>query len=962
MMQVDKDSSLDIEHSLPSPEEAATNAILSKPSSLEIDDADVVTHTTVTESMVVDQSLPSPEEARSNLSSFTGGARWYSFTNRNRVSNLICLSLSTIFILAVISLALRMKTRDARNTNSDTTTQDGMDPMLYKERLEIATDVVFQNIPGYSTSVFNDTSSPQFQALDIIAKTSEEIIPLPLSLLDIRLETTETNRDDISKLVQLYVMSVLYYSTNGNDWSHDSGFFQNSNVCQWNNRVFDGSTGSIFSSGVFCEDDSTDIQYLVLNFNNAKGELPSELSNAALSKPSNSHETAPAVINDHSLPSPEEARSNLSSFTGGRTWHSFTNRVSNMIILGLGIVLILIMISVAARLHTRNTATNSNSDTTTFDINLYNERLEIAIDVVFQNIPGYSPSIFNDTSSPQFQALDIIARTSEEIISLPLSLLDIQQETSDDVSKLVQLYVIIPLPLSLLDIRLETTETNRDDISKLVQLYVMSVLYYSTNGNDWSHDSGFFQNSNVCEWNNRVFDGSTGSIFSSGVFCEDDSTDIQYLVLNFNNAKGELPSELGVLTELKAIMMLYNGLTGTLPDLSKLSELQGIYLDGNRLSGALPDWLGQLPQLQEISLGENQFTGTIPELTQLTKLGSLRLQDNLLTGDLVDPNSSLSKLSTDTLVELQLEDNGFQGNLQQNFLKKLLKGNLTVLDISDNELTGKVSFHIFESESLMVLDLHGNKIDNIDTIIPPNNVLQFLALHENLIKKHLPDNLHNLQALTHLDLSNNKLKGTIPNGLSKMTKLTYLFLAKNDFLAGTIPPFLGNLTSLEELSLKDTQLTGTIPTDVFSTRTMTNLTLLDLDSNALTGTIPPELASLEQLRFLLLNRNNLNGTIPLAFATSSVYLFLVDNNTLTGDMSFLCGSDYRRDKVIADCAGETPEIVCEGSCCECCDDGDDLPCNGLEMLANLDPVWQTSYGRYHFDFDIQQYRVVHNNN
>merc|ERR1719242_219495 len=165
-----------------------------------------------------------------------------------------------------------------------------------------------------------------------------------------------------------------------------------------------------------------------------------------------------------------------------------------------------------------------------------------------------------------------------------------------------------------------------------------------------------------------------------------------------------------------------------------------------------------------------------------------------------------------------------------------------------------------------------------------------------------------------------------------MRGLTYLFLANNGFEVAEIPPFLYSMTNLTDLSLKNTSLNGSIPPSMGN---LTNLRLLDLDSNNISGQIPLELSTIDPLTFLLLNRNNLTGSVPEHFSNSSVLMLLVDNNSLTGNMSFICDGKFSRDLVIADCGGENPEILCTGSCCTCCEDGDECADEG--MLANLDP-------------------------
>ena len=70
-----------------------------------------------------------------------------------------------------------------------------------------------------------------------------------------------------------------------------------------------------------------------------------------------------------------------------------------------------------------------------------------------------------------------------------------------------------------------------------------------------------------------------------------------------NEFKGTIPSEIGLLTQLKMLG-----------------------LSGNRFTGMLPSELGLLTQLETLVFRDNSITGTIPnELFQLTQLEALHL-------------------------------------------------------------------------------------------------------------------------------------------------------------------------------------------------------------------------------------------------------------------------------------------------------------------------------------------------
>lgn len=173
-----------------------------------------------------------------------------------------------------------------------------------------------------------------------------------------------------------------------------------------------------------------------------------------------------------------------------------------------------------------------------------------------------------------------------------------------------------------------------------------------------------------------------------------------------------------------------------------------------------------------------------------------------------------------------VEGNLLTGTLDEDFLSN--HTDLDTLDMSDNMLEGTLPVHFFEMEGLEVLDLHGNMLTGPLPEFPANDVLTFLALHQNEISDTIPDSIINLGALTHLDLSQNLLVGPMSPLFNNITTLTYLFLAENSFALGDIPDY-GDLVDLRELSLKSTGRTGMIP-DFFAG--MGELILLDLDGES----------------------------------------------------------------------------------------------------------------------------------
>ncbi len=87
--------------------------------------------------------------------------------------------------------------------------------------------------------------------------------------------------------------------------------------------------------------------------------------------------------------------------------------------------------------------------------------------------------------------------------------------------------------------------------------------------------------------------------------------------------RGEIPKELGNLSNLTILALHNNQLAGEIPtELGILSNLTVLDLGDNQLSGEIPKELGNLSNLERLWLEDNaSLTGAFPQsLTGLTKL------------------------------------------------------------------------------------------------------------------------------------------------------------------------------------------------------------------------------------------------------------------------------------------------------------------------------------------------------
>lgn len=82
-----------------------------------------------------------------------------------------------------------------------------------------------------------------------------------------------------------------------------------------------------------------------------------------------------------------------------------------------------------------------------------------------------------------------------------------------------------------------------------------------------------------------------------------------------------IPTQLGLLTQLRILRLDSNQMTGSIPsNLMSMSQMQAINLRSNLLTGTLPLDLNNLRNLTYLDLSQNHLTGTLPNMDQLRDL------------------------------------------------------------------------------------------------------------------------------------------------------------------------------------------------------------------------------------------------------------------------------------------------------------------------------------------------------
>lgn len=222
--------------------------------------------------------------------------------------------------------------------------------------------------------------------------------------------------------------------------------------------------------------------------------------------------------------------------------------------------------------------------------------------------------------------------------------------------------------------------------ARFKQRFALATFFYATVGTDWNHTGGDsatvvhpFQrphgeprNITSEEWLSYPSDEclwfSMADLRGKKVCLrneDDNSSHYSYLDLGGNKLRGSIPGEIAMLSNLKNILLVQNGIGGAIPtQIGLLSKLQFLSLGKNSFSGFVPSEIGLLANtLQVVNLRMNQLTGIPVEFWQLSKLENVTLTHNQFKTPLP---SDLGKLLP-KLKRFTMTNNELTGPIPDNF-------------------------------------------------------------------------------------------------------------------------------------------------------------------------------------------------------------------------------------------------------------------------------------------------------
>ncbi|XP_040967092.1 receptor kinase-like protein Xa21 [Gossypium hirsutum] len=297
------------------------------------------------------------------------------------------------------------------------------------------------------------------------------------------------------------------------------------------------------------------------------------------------------------------------------------------------------------------------------------------------------------------------------------------------------------------------------------------------------------------------------SIFNSTTLQEIDLFDNK-LEGSTTNHQWSFLSSLTNCKHLRAIVVSENPLSGVLPTyIGNFSKsLQYFYAYNCEIKGNIPMEIGNLSNMLDLELHHNKLSGFIPtSIGGLRNLQGLDLSSNKLGGPILESLCGLERI-----YKMDLGLNKLHGSIPY------CLGNISALRylyLDSKNLSSAIPSTLWNLKDILKIDLSSNHLHNSHGIDVGNlRSLLNLNLSKHLLTGDILSTFGGLQTLVSLDLSNNKLHGHISESFGGLISLEFLNLCNNN-LSGVIPKSLEKLLHLNYVNVSFNRLEGEIPTE-----------------------------------------------------------------------------------------------------------------------------------------------------
>jgi len=299
--------------------------------------------------------------------------------------------------------------------------------------------------------------------------------------------------------------------------------------------------------------------------------------------------------------------------------------------------------------------------------------------------------------------------------------------------------------------------------------------------------------------------------------CWRNKKSLVHVNLGGNNLTREIPPSMGLLSNLSSLHLHETKLYGQIPfSLKNCHSLLIFNVWDNNLSGNIPHWISL--DAKALQLRSNNFTGNIPpQICQMSSLIILDFAHNTISGYIPSCLQNITTLVFNNASRYMFSYSfpSFHNRylIMDDGLELVTKGQVskyeknlhfvTLIDMSNNNLTGTIPSQIFSLTGLFSLNLsHNSLTGKIPNEIGNMKKLESLDFSVNNFQGEIPQDLSSLSFLSYLNLSFNNLTGQIPSG-TQMQGFNVLSYIGNRDLCG--PPLTKNCS--QDVKPKDTEPT-----------------------------------------------------------------------------------------------------------------------------------------------------------
>ncbi|KAI5069510.1 hypothetical protein GOP47_0015811 [Adiantum capillus-veneris] len=206
---------------------------------------------------------------------------------------------------------------------------------------------------------------------------------------------------------------------------------------------------------------------------------------------------------------------------------------------------------------------------------------------------------------------------------------------------------------------------------------------------------------------------------------------LEFLDLSFNHLSGELMDEVPRFVRLQSLRVSHNSLVGAIPlDYGFFPKLLDVDLSFNHLSGPIPASFFNSSSLSLLILSNNELSGSIPLPSMLSLKSAMSYPYASL-----DLPLQLGRASQ--IVFMDLSNNKLSGSVSEGIGNLQ---NLEMLNLSNNAISGSMPVALCNLTNLQELDFSGNLLTgSIPNALPSS--LSVLVLSNNNLSGIIPENL-----------------------------------------------------------------------------------------------------------------------------------------------------------------------------------------------------------------------------